>query len=116
MRLAPEKAPRILVKTADRILFLKAEEIEHIEASGNYVVLHAGKERHIVRDTMAGMEGRLGAAGFMRLSRSSIVNLNRIAQVQPLAAPGEFCVILRSGAKLNMTCSLAELQRRMGAA
>ncbi len=108
--------PRILVKTSDHILFLKAEEIDHIEAAGNYLVLHAGKDRHIVRDTMAAMEARLGAAGFMRISRSAIVNLNRIGQVEPLLAPGEFCVILKNGARLNMTCSLSELQRRMGVA
>jgi two-component system LytT family response regulator len=108
--------PRILVKSADHILFLKADEIDHIEAAGNYLVLHAGKAQHIVRDTMAAMETRLGPAGFMRISRSAMVNLNRIGQVQPLMAPGEFCVILKSGARLNMTCSLSELQRRMGAA
>jgi two-component system, LytTR family, response regulator len=108
--------PRILVKSSDHILFLKAEEIDHIEAAGNYLVLHAGKDRHIVRDTMAAMEARLGPAGFMRISRSAIVNLNRIGQLEPLVAPGEFCVILKSGARLNMSCSLSELQRRMGAA
>ena len=104
---------RILVKTADHILFLKPEEIDHIEAAGNYLVLHAGKGRHIIRDTMAAMEARLGPVGFMRISRSAIVNLNQIAQVEPLVAPGEFCVILKSGARLNMTCSLSELQRRI---
>jgi two-component system LytT family response regulator len=106
---------RILVKTSDHILFLKPEEIDHIEAAGNYLVLHAGKGRHIIRDTMAAMEARLGPAGFMRISRSAIVNLNQIAQVEPMVAPGEFCVMLKSGARLNMTCSLTELQRRIGA-
>jgi two-component system, LytTR family, response regulator len=108
--------PRILVKSSDHILFLKAEEIDYIEAAGNYLVLHAGKDQHIVRDTMAAMETRLGPAGFMRISRSAMVNLNRIGKVEPLVAPGEFCVILKSGARLNMTCSLSELQRRMGVA
>jgi two-component system LytT family response regulator len=116
LRTSTRGAPRILVKSPDHILFLKPEEIDHIEAAGNYLVLHASKERHIVRDTMGAMEARLGACGFMRISRSAIVNLNRIAQLQPLAAPGEFCVILKNGARLNMTCSLSELQRRMGVA
>ncbi|MGO8696442.1 MAG: LytR/AlgR family response regulator transcription factor [Limisphaerales bacterium] len=107
---------RILVKSPDHILFLKAEEIDYIEAAGNYLVLHAGKDRHIVRETMAAMEARLSPAGFMRVSRSAIVNLNRIGQLEPLVAPGEFCLILKTGARLNMTCSLSELQRRMGAA
>lgn len=116
LRLPTRGAPRILVKSPDHILFLKPEEIDHIEAAGNYLVLHAGKERHIVRETMAAMETRLRDSGFMRLSRSSMVNLNRIAQLQPQAAPGEFCVILKNGARLNMTCSLSDLQRRMGVA
>jgi two-component system LytT family response regulator len=103
---------RILVKSADRILFLKAEEIDHIEAAGNYVVLHAGKERHIVRETMAAMEARLTPAGFMRISRSGIVNLSRVREVQPVAA-GQFSVLLKTGARLDMTCSLRDLQRRL---
>jgi two-component system LytT family response regulator len=105
--------PRILVKSPDRILFLKPEEIDHIEAAGNYLVLHAGKDRHIARDTMTGMESRLASSGFMRINRSTIVNLSRIRELQPLGA-GEYCVILKSGVRLNMTCSLGQLQERMG--
>jgi len=86
--------------------------VDHIEAAGNYLVLHTAKERYIVRDTMTEMEARLSSAGFMRINRSAIVNLDRIRELQPLAA-GEFCVILKSGARLNMTCSLSDLQERM---
>lgn len=104
--------PRLLVKTPDRILFLQAEEVEHIEAAGNYLVLHTAKERHVVRDTMTEMENRLANAGFMRINRSTIVNLARIRELQPLTA-GEFCVIMKNGTRINMTCSLTELQSRM---
>jgi len=104
--------PRVLVKSPDRILFLKPDEIDHIEACGNYVVLHAGKEKHIVRETMTAMEARLGSAGFMRINRSVILNLSRIKELQPMAA-GEYVVILKTGVKLNMTCSLRDLQARM---
>ncbi len=107
---------RILVKSANHILFVEAEEIDHVEAAGNYVILHAGKDGHIVRETMASMEARLGPAGFMRVSRSAIVNLNRIARLEPLVAPGEFCLVLKNGARLSMTCTLSELQQRIGAA
>ena len=105
--------PRILVKSPDRILFLKPEEIDHVEAAGNYLVLHVGKDRHILRETMTAMESRLGESGFMRLNRSVIVNLSRIRELQPLG-PGEYCVILKSGVRLSMTCGLGELQARMG--
>jgi len=113
MRLNASGGPRILVKSPDRILFLKPDDIDHIEAAGNYLVLHSGKERHIARDTMTAMENRLAAAGFMRISRSLIVNLSRIRELQPLG-PGEYSVILKTGVRLNMTCSFGELQARMG--
>jgi len=104
--------PRVLVKSPDRILFLKPDEIDHIEACGNYVVLYSGKEKHIVRETMTAMEARLSSSGFMRINRSVILNLSRIKELQPLAA-GEYVVILKTGARLNMTCSLRDLQARM---
>ncbi|HET7873773.1 MAG TPA: response regulator [Terriglobales bacterium] len=103
---------RILVRTPERILFLKPDEIDHVEAAGNYVILHAGAERHIVRETTAAMEARLTSSGFMRISRSAIVNLARIREVQPVA-PGQYSLLLKSGARLDMTCSLNELQSRL---
>ena len=103
---------RILVKTPDRIVFLKPSEIDHIEAAGNYVVLRVGKESHILRETMAAMEARLSGAGFMRINRSVIVNLSRVQQAQTVA-PGQFAVVLKNGTKLDMTCSLRELQARL---
>lgn len=103
---------RILVRSPDRIVFIKPEEIDHIEAAGNYVVLHAGKDRHILRETTVAMEARLTPAGFMRISRSAIVNLARVREVQPLG-PGQYCVLLKNGARLDMTCSLSDLQDRL---
>lgn len=105
---------RILVRSPERILFLKPEEIDYVEAAGNYVVLHAGSERHILRETTTAMENRLGPAGFMRLSRSVIVNLSRIREVQPLG-PGQYSVLLKNGTRLDMTCSLCGLQDRLKA-
>lgn len=105
-------AGRILVRSAERILFLKPEEIDHVEAAGNYVVLHSGKEHHVVRETTSAMEARLGPAGFMRLSRSVIVNLARIREIQPVG-PGQYSVLLKNGTRLDMTCSLSELQARL---
>jgi two-component system, LytTR family, response regulator len=104
--------PRILVRSADRILFLKPQEIDHVEAAGNYLLLHVGKERHMIRETMGAMETRLAGAGFRRVSRSAIVNLSRIRELQPIAA-GEYCVVLHNGVRLEMTCPLHELRHRM---
>jgi two-component system, LytTR family, response regulator len=104
---------RILVRSPERILFLKPAEIDYVEAAGNYVVLHAGKERHILRETTSAMESRLTPSGFMRISRSTIVNLAQIREAQPLGA-GQYVVLLKNGARLEMTCSLGDLQTRLG--
>jgi two-component system LytT family response regulator len=105
--------PRILIRSPEKIVFLRPDEIDHIEAAGNYLVLHAGKERHIARETMTAMEARLASAGFMRISRSIIINLARIRELAPMGA-GEYCVILKNGGRFDMTCSLSELQERLG--
>lgn len=114
LRSAQSGGPRIAVKEAERIFFLRADQVDHVESAGNYVVVHAGQERHVVRETLTSMERRLIEVGFMRISRSVLVNLHRIRELQPMGA-SEYCVILRSGARLSMTCSLRDLQQRMAA-
>ncbi len=104
---------RIFVRSSERILFLKPEEIARVEAAGNYVLLHSGKEQHIIRETMSAMEARLASAGFMRISRSVIVNLAFIREIQP-AGSGRYSLLLKNGTRLDMTCSLGELQARLG--
>ena len=104
---------RILVRSSERILFLKPEEIVRVDAAGNYVVLHSGKEQHIIRETISAMEARLASAGFMRISRSVIVNLAYIREIQP-AGSGRYSLLLKNGTRSDMTCSLVELQARLG--
>ena len=104
---------RIFVRSSERILFLKPDEIARVEAAGNYVVLHSGKEQHIIRETISAMEARLASAGFMRISRSVIVNLACIREIQP-AGSGRYSLLLKNGTRLDMTCSLGELQARLG--
>ncbi|HVY68811.1 MAG TPA: LytTR family DNA-binding domain-containing protein [Verrucomicrobiae bacterium] len=104
---------RIFVRSPERILFLKPDEITRVEAAGNYVVLHSGKEQHIIRETISAMETRLAPAGFMRISRSMIVNLGCIREIQP-AGSGRYSLLLKNGIRLDMTCSLGELQARLG--
>lgn len=104
---------RIFVRSSERILFLKPEEIGRVEAAGNYIILHSGKEQHILRETISAMEARLAPAGFMRISRSVIVNLACVREIQP-AGSGKYSLLLKNGTRLDMTCSLAELQARLG--
>ena len=95
-------AERVLVRGDGRIRFVPVDEIEWVEAADNYVRLHAGEERHLVRDTMAALERRLDPARFARIHRSAIVRLDRIRELQP-TFNGEYTVLLASGARLTLS-------------
>ena len=103
---------RIVVRDRNRVRFVKTAEIDWIEASGNYVVLHAGKENHVIRETLATFEGQLSPKDFARLSRSAIVNLDRVQHVEP-TFNNEHVVVLSDGTQLPMTRGLRELQERL---
>ncbi len=107
-------AARIAVKSSGRVVFVKVDDIDWVEAADNYVSLHVGNEEHLHRETMAALEAQLPPAKFMRISRSAIVNVDRIKELQPLFH-GEYAVILRSGAKLTLSRSYRDkLDQLMG--
>lgn len=93
------RTKRIAVKTTGKVVFLRADEIEWVEAAGNYVKLHAGGEAFLFRESMKNMEGRLDRQQFIRIHRSAIVNMERIRELQPWFH-GEYVVILQDGTKL----------------
>ena len=95
---------RIAVKSSGRVIFVKVEDIDWIEAADNYVSLHLGTEEHLHRETMTAIEGQLPTAQFMRISRSTIVNVDRIRELQPLFH-GEYAVLLRNGTRLTLSRS-----------
>ncbi len=90
---------RIVVKSSGRVFFVKVDDIDWIEAEGNYVRLHMGAQSHLLRETMKGMESVLDASQFIRIHRSTIVNADRIRELQQLLH-GEYAVILRDGTRL----------------
>jgi two-component system LytT family response regulator len=100
----PKGIERIAVKSTGKVTFVKVDDIDWIESSDNYVNLHAGAENHLHRETMSSLEDQLPADKFMRISRSTIVNLDRIKELQPLFH-GEYSVILRNGTKLTLSRS-----------
>ena len=100
---------RIAVKTGARTLFVKTSEIDYIEAAGNYVVLHAGKENHVLRETLTALEEKLDPRKFVRINRSTIVNCDQIKGLQPLFK-GEHVVVLHSGKQLTLTRGVRELE------
>jgi two-component system LytT family response regulator len=105
---------RLVVKSGGRVFFLRTDEIDWIEAAGNYVRLHLGEESHLFRETMNRMEGRLDARRFVRIHRSRIVNTERIKELQPWFN-GEYVVILRNGTRLTLSRGYRDrLQDQLG--
>jgi two-component system LytT family response regulator len=102
---------RILVKSKGRIVILRTAEIDWIESAGNYVTLHCGPESHLVRETMAEIAGKLDSGTFIRIHRSSIVNIDRIKEIQP-SFHGEYDVILKTGVKLVLSRTFGEKFKR----
>jgi two-component system, LytTR family, response regulator len=95
-------AERILVKSGGHVYFLSVGEIDWIEAAGNYVKLHVGRESHLLRETMQAMEARLNPQQFLRIHRSTLVNINRIKELYPLFS-GDYNVILKTGVELTLS-------------
>lgn len=105
---------RLVVKSGGRVLFVRVEEIDWIEAADNYIELHAGEATHLIRETMNSMEAKLPPELFMRISRSQIVNLERVKELQPMFH-GDYVVILLSGVRLTLSRTHKDkLQRLMG--
>jgi two-component system, LytTR family, response regulator len=99
--LRQQKQPeRLVLKTSGRVSFVRIDEIDWIEAEGNYVRLHIGATSHLLRETMKGIEAKLDPDRFIRIHRSTIVNTDRIKELQPLFH-GEYAVILRDGTRLT---------------
>lgn len=98
---------RLVVKSVGRVFFLKTDEIDYIEAAGNYLKLHVGRESHMIRETMNGIEGKLDPATFMRIHRSTVVNVDRIKELHPMFS-GDYSVILRDGTELALSRNYRE--------
>ena len=91
---------RLLIDTGKKSLFLAVEEIEWIEAERNYIRIHTRAESHVVRSTIEGFHRKLDPAQFARVSRSQIVNLDAIREMQPWFH-GEHRIILKDGTELT---------------
>ena len=106
---------RVMVKGAGRVVLLKVDEIDFIEADGNYAKLHVGRKAHLLREKMHDLEGRLDPAKFVRIHRSVIVNLDRIKEMHP-HFNGDYIVVLDDGQKLRLSRSRREnLQAKLKA-
>jgi two-component system LytT family response regulator len=93
---------RLMIKASNRMVLLKVEDIDFIEADGNYAKLHVGRKAHLLREKMHDLEGRLDPAKFVRIHRSVIVNLDRIKEMQP-HFNGDYIVVLVDGRQLRLS-------------
>jgi len=93
---------RLMIKASSRMMLLKVDEIDFIEADGNYAKLHVGRKTHLLREKMNDLEGRLDPAKFVRIHRSIIVNLDRIKELHP-HFNGDYVVVLEDGRQLKLS-------------
>lgn len=90
---------RLAIRVDGRIVFLKIADIDWVEAMDNHVRLHLGSRVHVVRGTLTNLERRL-ASGFLRIHRSTLVNVSRVVEAQPWFG-GDFVLILGDGTRLT---------------
>jgi len=102
-RISQSAAPqpgRLPIKRDGSVTFVRTDDIDWLEADGDYVRIHAGKATHVVRDTIAEVTSKLPAERFVRVHRSIVVNTERIREVQPWFK-GDYVLILNDGTKLR---------------
>jgi two-component system, LytTR family, response regulator len=103
---------QLSVKNGEQTVFVRVNEIDYVEAAANYVVLHAGQQNHILRETLTNLETRLSPKIFLRVHRSFIVNMVKVSGVKP-ALRGEHVLALKNGKELPMTRGIREIQERL---
>ena len=105
---------RFVIKQNGRVLLIPVEEVDWIESNGNYVLLHTVSGKYIIRETMKHIELRLDPQKFIRIHRSTIVNIDRIKELQ-IHFNEEHLVILKDGSQLVLSRRFREkLSQRLG--
>jgi two-component system, LytTR family, response regulator len=105
---------RLMVKSGGRIHFVRTADIDWCEAAGNYIRMHVGQQEHLVRETMGHLESQLDIRQFVRIHRSTIVNVDRILEMRS-TFNGEYMVLLRNGTRLTLSRGYRDaIQARLG--
>jgi two-component system LytT family response regulator len=114
LKAGPRYLERLVVKTEGRVFFLDIDDLNYIEAEGNYVRVHTGNKSHLLRETISGLESQLDPKKFLRIHRSAIVKIERIKELQPWFH-GEYHVILENGKQLTLSRNYrSNLQEAVG--
>lgn len=105
---------RIVIRERDKTELIRAESIDCIESAGVYVALHVGAQRIIHRAALGELVGRLDPRRFIRVHRSTVVNVDSILHLEP-ATHGEFDLVLRSGHRVHVSRTFRPLlEARLG--
>lgn len=99
---ASEHMTRLAVKTRDKIVLLRMDDVEWIDAAGNYVRLHMGGHCHHFRETLSSFEAKLDHERFVRIHRSVIVNIDQVVQIEPHFRH-DHVAVLRDGTRLRLS-------------
>lgn len=97
-----EAVDRLVVRSSQALYVVPVGDVDWIEAAGDYVVLHAGGKKHLVRDTMQALEAKLDGRRFVRIHRSTIVNLARVRELRP-HQHGDYDVVLTTGQTVRLS-------------
>jgi two-component system LytT family response regulator len=104
---------RLSINQNGRIIFVKTVDIQWIESAGNSAVLHLASGQYAIRESLSGLELRLNPKEFVRIHRSTIVNLNYVKEVHPWFH-GYHLVLLDNGQELRMSRYQYEVAERLG--
>jgi two-component system LytT family response regulator len=111
---APNRVPRILVRDDGRIFFVKAADVEWIEAEEKYVILHTRSQKHMIRQSISALEAQLAPVSFIRIHRCHLINLEALQEIMPWSH-GDCVAVLKSGTRLNVGRNYRDkLLRAMG--
>ncbi len=114
LQTAPNHAHRILVRAEGRMFFVKAADVEWIEAEEKYVILHTRSQRHMIRQPISALESRLASASFVRIHRCHLLNLEALQEILA-GSHGDCVAVLKSGTRLNVGRNYKDrLLRAMG--
>ena len=93
---------RLPFKTNGKIVIISTDKIDWVEAERDYVRLHVQKNEYLIRETMTNMQAKLPQGKFVRIHRSTIVNVDSVSELRPVAG-GEYSVTLRTGAEVVLS-------------
>jgi two-component system LytT family response regulator len=102
LRPAHSALDRIAIRNKGTVTFVRVADITHIEAAGNYARVHGGKSSHLIRQTLADLETKLDAKHFVRIHRSTLVNVEYVRELRPWFG-GDYIVVMTDGTELTLS-------------